>query len=138
AIGLSTIDTAQPMAFIAVPAVDVSRTGVKCALGRIVNNGVNMAGDHWIARIAQIRVRRPTLFLKMGILTERVSDFDRLAAVSRIIDVYGYRTAEDVAIVAPDQHFSASDVPGMDPIERMEVPAGLVRIFGGVWQRLRA
>ena len=45
----------------------------------------------------------------------------------------GGRAAEDVAVVPPHQHFRSVDVPGVNPVEGMEIPAGLIWVPRRVW-----
>src|SRR3954449_3596299 len=69
------------------------------------------------------------MFLEIGILTEGVGDLDRLPAVSGVEDVHRSGPAEYVAVVSPHKQFRAVDVPSMNPVERVKIPAGLVWIF---------
>ena len=48
--------------------------------------------------------------------------------VGRIVDVDRYRTAQDIAVVAPDKHLLAIDLPDMLTIQRVEIPSGQRRV----------
>ena len=87
-----------------------------------------------LLRIAEERLGRGPLLLKVRIPAERIGELDRLPAVGGVVDVHRHRPAEHVAVIAPHEHFLAVDVPGVDAVERMEIPAGLIGVLGGVRQ----
>ena len=115
-------------------AIDVPGAGVECPLGRIVSHRVNVPADDRVVGIAEERLGLGALLLEMGIPPEGIGDLDRLPAVGRVVDIHRHRPAEHVAVVPPHEHFRAIDVPGVDAVERMEIPAGLVRILRRVRQ----
>ena len=65
----------------------------------------------------------------MRILSEGIGDLHGLPVVGRVVDVDGGRTAQDIAVVPPHQHLHAVHIPGIDARERVEVPAGVVRVL---------
>ncbi len=70
--------------------------------------------------------------LEFGVLAEGVGELHGLAVVGGVVDVYGDGAADDVAVVAPDEHFLAADFEAVLAIEGVEVPAGLIGFYGGV------
>ena len=58
-----------------------------------------------------------------GIVSEGIRDLHGLTMVGGVIDVHGNGAAENVAVVAPHQHFFPVHVPGVNTIKRMKIPA---------------
>ena len=70
--------------------------------------------------------------MKVWIAAKGMGDLDGLPTVRGVIDIHRHRPTEHVAVIAPHEHFLAVDVPSVNAIERMEVPAGLLGILGRV------
>ena len=68
----------------------------------------------------------------MRVLSEGIGDLHGLSLIGGIIDVHRDGAAAHIAVVAPHQHFLAGDVPGVHAVERMEIPAGRIRVLGRV------
>ena len=137
-VGPRVIHPAQPVAFVPVSAIDVPGAGVEGPLGRMIRHRVNVPADDRIGGIAEERPGLGALLLEMGIPPEGIGDLDRLPAVGRVVDVHRHRPAEHVAVVPPHEHLRAIDVPGVDAVERMEIPAGLIRILRRVREVIAA
>ena len=68
----------------------------------------------------------------VGILPKGVGDLDGLPAVDGVIDIDRNCAAPDIAVIAPYEHFLAVDVPGVNAVEGVEVPAWILRVLGSV------
>ena len=127
------IRTSQPVAFVPLRAVAITRTGVEGVFRRVVAHVVKVAADDRIVRVAQQRAGSASssgsVVPVVGTLTKRVRDFDRLTLIARVVDVDGGRAADHVAVVPPNQHLGSVHIPGVDARQAVEVPAGMSRIL---------
>ena len=128
-VRLRVVGAAQPVAFVAVAAVNVARAGVVGVLGGIVAHAVDVAAEDRVRRIAEHgRIRRGALLLELGIASERIRDLHGLAAVGGVENVHRHRAADHVTVVAPHEHFLAVHVPAVLAIKGMKIPAGELRV----------
>ena len=97
---------------------------------------MDMAADDRVVGIAKQGSRTSTtcgaVVSIVGILPEGVSDLDGLSAVDGVVDIDRNCAATDIAVIAPHEDLFAVDVPGVDAVERVEVPAWVLRVLGSV------
>ena len=104
----------------------------------MIRHRVNVPGNHRVAGITEKRPGLGPLLLEMGIPPEGIGNLDRLPAVRRVVDIHRHRPAQHVTVVSPHEHFRAINVPGVDAVERMEIPAGLIPLLRRVREVIAA
>jgi hypothetical protein len=124
------------VALVSFGSLAVARAGVERIFGGVVGHAMDMPADDRVVGIAEQGPRAASavgaVVAIVGILPEGVGDLDGLSAVDGVVDVDRRGAAPDIAVVAPDEHFFAVDIPGMNAVEGVEVPAWVFRVLGCV------
>ena len=128
-VGGFAVCPAEPVAFVAsVGMVFVPSVAVEGIFSRVVGYTVDVAAN---GRIVRVSKELRAVFIA-SVLAEGVGDLDRFTVVRGVVDVDGDWSADDVAVVSPDEHFLAVDLPGVDSVQGMEIPTGGAGVGRGV------
>ena len=132
----------QPVALVPRAAIQIAGAGVKRIFDGVVGDGVDVAGEHRVVGVAQqlaaLAAACRSVVAEERILAEGIGDLHGAPAVGRVVDVDGRGAAQDVAVIPPHHHLPAVHVPRDLARERVEIPAGVLRVLRRMREVIRA
>ena len=105
------------MALLLIPSIMVAGTRIKCIFGGVVRYRMNMSADNRVIGVTQWRPGLCVSIVKTRIVSKGIRGLHRLSLVGGVGNINRNRSAKDIAVVTPYEHFFPLDIPRVNTVE---------------------